>query len=313
MAGSLRAFGGAPLNGSKWVRVLYMDESGIGNIKSDPFLVVAGVVIHADTQWGMLANRLDQMLSNAVPPGAPKPRFLHAKDVFHGSGEFPRDVWDQPRRNALLRNIGSLVHEHNIPIVWIGIDRKKFARENSSVPAAELLETIYLTATVGCFMQTELFMRQDHMSAEVCSIVMEQNQELQKRIPEMVAFMRDPSKEATDALPGWERIMPLTKLIDAPSCQAKTASSILQIADYCAFALKRLLQGSAGAKRLTAVFSPQLLSYEPLKAGLKHHWNPVHMPSMWPFPVVYDDRKGFVRADGLADERQEHAQTAAGE
>lgn len=286
-----RALGGGPLNGSKWVRVLYMDEAGIGKIERDPHVIVAGVVIHADTQWGPLANRLDQLLTDATPAGAKKPRFLHAKDIFHGSGEFPRETWDLPRRNALLWDTGLLIHEFNVPVVWISIDRKALRREFPNLSAQEALETAYLVGAVGCFMQAEKFMRQDHVAGEVCSIVMEQNHELQKRIPEMVAFMRNPGEEEKNLLPGWEAVMPLTKLIDTPACQPKTASSILQLADYAAFAIKRLIQGSAGAKRLTGVFSPQLLRYEGLKPGHEHFWNPVHMPSEWGQPIRWDDRK----------------------
>lgn len=299
----LLAFGGGPLAGDRWVRVLYMDESGVGNIRSDPFVVVAGVIIHADTQWGELARGLDQLLSDATPAGTKKPRFLHAKDIFHGSGEFPRETWSLKRRNALLYATGSLVHEFQLPVVWMGIDRKKWARDFPDDPPEHHLRDAYTSAAVGCFMQAEKYMRQQDNAAEVCSVVMEQNHELQKRIPEMVAFLRDPADETKNLLPGWESVMPLSKIIDTPACQPKTASSILQLADYCAFSLKRRLQDSAGSKRLTAAFSPQMVRYVGLSKGAKDFWNPVHMPSEWPFPTVYDGQRGrFVRVDGKGDD-----------
>lgn len=296
------ALGGGPLDGNEWVRVLYMDESGIGQIKSDPFLVVAGVIIHADTQWAELAKRLDRLLTTTTPVGTPKPRFLHAKDIFHGSGEFPRATWSQELRNWLLERIGSLINEFKLPVVWLGIDRKRYARENPNISPQEQLETAYLVGAVGCFMQAERLMREEHLSGEVCSIVMEQNHELQKRIPEMVSFMRNPGDDTKNLLPGWERVMPLSKLIDTPACQPKTASSILQLADYCAFALKRRLQNAPGSKRLTAAFSPQLVRYERLGGERESMWNPVHMPSEWPYRVAFDEQKGkFVKVESEKD------------
>jgi hypothetical protein len=109
--GALKALGGAPLVGDCWVRILYLDESGIGNIKSDPILVVAGVIIHADTQWGAIQGRLDDLLTEMTPMGAKKPSYFHAKDVYHGSGEFPRNTWEEIRRNSLLRAVGEIVDE----------------------------------------------------------------------------------------------------------------------------------------------------------------------------------------------------------
>ncbi len=286
----LRAFGGA-LEGNRWVRVLYLDESGIGKITNDPIVVVAGVVVHADTQWGPLASKLEKLLSEAVPLGVKRPQHLHAKDIFHGSGEFPRETWDQARRNQLLHAVGSLVGEYNLPVVWSAADRGTHARKHPDDTPAQQLGDIYTICAVGCFMQAEAFMRQSHNDAEVCSIVMEQNHELQKGIPGMVAALKNPVEAFGELEPGWERIMPLRKLIDTPACQPKTASSILQLADYCAFAIKRVMQGSAGARRLTGPLAGNLLRYEDPKAraeGKVAFWSPIHMPTLWPYPVVLE-------------------------
>lgn len=299
--GALNAFGGAPLVGDKWVRVLYLDESGIGKLKHDPFVVVAGVIIHADSQWGLLARRLDELLSDATPFGSKRPQFLHAKDIFHGSGEFPRDKWDLKRRNKLLDSVGALVEEFSLPVVWISIDRKKFSKRFTGLNASEQVRECYTVAAVGCFMQAEMYMRQQHVSGEVCSIVMEENRELQKRIPAMIAFMRNPGDETKNLLDGWERVMPLTKLIDTPACQPKTASSILQLADYCAFSIKRRIENKPGSSRLTHGLAGNLLRYEDPSVNDKDlrefesvFWNPVHMPSRWGFPLKFEEGK-FVR------------------
>ena len=302
---ALRAFGGAPLAGDRWVRVLYLDESGVGNIKKDPIVIVAGVIIHADTQWGPLQRRLDDLLTEMTPFGVKKPDFFHATDVFHGSGEFPRDTWSQIRRNSLLAAVGGLVEEFKLPIPWMGVDRAEYARENPDDEQDERLRTCYTVAAVGCFMQAELFMRQRHMDGEVCSCVLEENKQLQKRIPEMIEFLRDPGEETKNLLEGWERVMPLTKMIDHPSPQPKTASSILQLADYCAFAIKRLLEKKGGGRRLTNPLKGHLLRYHVPGAPRRLAngkrpilWNPVHLPSQWGgTPIIFEDGQ-FRKVDG---------------
>lgn len=289
----LKAFGCGPLTGDRWVRVLYLDESGIGNLKDDPIVVVAGVIIHADTQWGVLANALSDLLSDAVPFTAPRPAHLHAKDIFHGSGEFPRNLWDRERRNKLLWSVGALVETYKIPVVWMSIDRKDYAKQHPDETPEEHIRDAYTTCAVGCFMQAEMYMRQQHNAAEVCSIVMEQNQSLQKRIPEMIQFMRDPGDQVADLLPGWEKNIPLAKIIDTPACQPKTASSILQLADYCAFAIKRRLENKPGYKHLTTPLAANLMKYG-MESG---YWNPVHMPTYWPVGMKYENRQ-FVTDEG---------------
>ena len=279
----LSAFGGcAPLAGDCWVRVLYLDESGIGNLKSDPILVVAGVIVHADSQWANVANDLDRILSDATPFLSPRPSHLHATDIFHGSGEFPRDKWDQDRRWKLLDSVGALVEKYGLPVTWIAEDRKEYAKEHVDDSPEDHLRDAYTVCAVGCMMQAEIYMRQSPNSAEVASIVMEQNKALQRRIPEMIAFMRSPGDQAKHLVAGWESAMPLTKIIDSPASQPKTGSSILQLADYCAFAIKRRAQNKPGGQRLVKPIVAQMLKLQ-MRSPL---WNPVHLPDFWPAKVT---------------------------
>lgn len=288
----LRAFGGGPLIGDQWVRVLYLDESEIGNIKRDPIVVVAGVLIHADTQWAAIADELRSLLLDATPFGAKTPAFLHATDIFHGSGDFPRDVWDKDRRHGLLDKVGGIVAKYDVPVVWSALDRKKYAREHPNDNAAAHLRDSYTVCAVSCFMQTEMYMRSLPNQAEVASIVMEQNAELQKRIPEMMEFGRNPVEEqdGEKLLPEWKDVLPFQKLIDTPACQPKTSSSILQLADYCAFSIKRRLQKDGYSRRLTSPLAPQFLMYRTVTLNSKERfWNPKFMPKAWNCTVEFRD------------------------
>jgi hypothetical protein len=57
----LRALGGGELKGEKLVRFAYLDESGTGNPKEEPFIIVAGFVVHADKQLKDLEKYLMTM------------------------------------------------------------------------------------------------------------------------------------------------------------------------------------------------------------------------------------------------------------
>jgi hypothetical protein len=291
----LAAFGGAPSRGTA-VRILYLDESGVGSLDKDPALVVAGVLIHADTQWGAIANRLREILLDAVPFGQPTPSCLHAKDMYHGTKEFHRDHWDKDLRFAMLDKVAVLPEEFGLPVVWSMMDRKAFARKFPALSPEEQTRTAYTVCSVACFMQAELYMRAIESEAEVASIMMEQNAELQRRIPEMFGYLQNPD-DTHELLPGWERVMPIRRLIDAPACQPKTASSILQLADFCAFALKRRVEERSHGTRFTAPMVKRLmLLREPKLSSKQTLWNPIVVPSMWDHKIRFDGAS-FVLAD----------------
>lgn len=44
------AGGGAELLGDGRVRIVYVDEAGIGDVESEPILVVTGVIVQGDHQ-----------------------------------------------------------------------------------------------------------------------------------------------------------------------------------------------------------------------------------------------------------------------
>lgn len=275
------ALGGGQLCGDRWVRMLYLDEAGIGKIDDDPFLVVAGVLIHADTQWSAIVNDLKTALLDATPFGVKTPAYFHAKDVFHGSGEFPRDKWPREVRTALLEKVGSIPYRYQVPVLWSAIDRRAFAKDHPGDTPRQHLTDAYSVAALTCFLQAEAYMRGLPNQAEVASVVLEQNHELQRRLPEILDLMNHPEDE-----PGldsnFKHYVPFQKIIDGPSSQPKSLSSLLQVADYCAFAIKRWQQKAPQATALTGVLAPQLLLFREA-AGPKTSasWNPVFMPQMW--------------------------------
>ena len=46
------------IDGDDLVRLIYLDEAGISNPAHEPFLVVAGILIHGDKQWKLIEGDL---------------------------------------------------------------------------------------------------------------------------------------------------------------------------------------------------------------------------------------------------------------
>jgi hypothetical protein len=165
------------LLGDQWVRVLYLDESGIGKIAREPYLIVSGVLVDGDRQWVPVKEHLRSLLEGAVPSGEPTPSCLHAVDIYHGSGEFPRDRWPQTLRFELLDNIAKIPVRFRLPIVWGLADRAKHATDRPGDTALQHRIDCYAQAAMICFLQVEWYMRNHARSRECASITIEQNTE----------------------------------------------------------------------------------------------------------------------------------------
>lgn len=95
---SIRAFGGGPLRGDRILKWAHLDEAGTS--AHEGCCVVAGIVSSPDGQWKQL-NRYLSDLRDEFAPDSPEIVF-HAKDIFHGTKAFHRDVWARDRRLELL-------------------------------------------------------------------------------------------------------------------------------------------------------------------------------------------------------------------
>lgn len=283
-----RSFGGGPLEGNRWVRVLYLDESGIGNLRKDPYLCVAGVLIDADTQWMPISNDLAEIVAQATPEGVARPPFIHAKDVYHGSGAYHRDKWPAENRIDVIAGVSGIPAKYDVPVIWCAIDRREHAEQHPDDTPQQHLIDLYCICVVTCLLQAEHYMRGLSDKSEVCSVVLEENREIQKRLPEIMDWIRNAEQHADAVEPGLLDIMPFRKIIDNPSSQPKSASSILQVADYCAFAIKRRVQQSKGGNHLIAPITSQLLLFKnPDKLNGPSMWNPKFLG--WPKGAVEFD------------------------
>lgn len=255
----LHAFGGGPLCGDKWVRTLYLDETGTGKVEHEPYLIMAGVIINVDKQYMAIKEYMRSLLEGATPEGQPIPKCLHAVDIYHGYGEFPKAAWPEDIRYELLDEVAKVPVKFKTPIVWSLIDRRDHAHRNPSDTRLQQLIDCYATVTTACLLQAEWYMREEVGEREVASITIEQATELQKRVKEV--FRKATSPEIIDEIyviskQEAEHLLPLKRIIDEPAFQEKTSSSILQLADYCAFAYKRAASRQQNFERLAKPLSP---------------------------------------------------------
>ena len=232
------------------MRFVYMDEAGIS--ASEPVTIVVGLVIDADKQLMQAETSLNEALKS-VPDKFSDGFIFHAKDIW-GNKSY-RDDWQMSDRLAFLKNIMSLPRRLNIPIAY-GLVRRGFdwgeeTTANINKAGLKMEQFDHIVSFGGCVARADKYIREHAEITEIASIVAED-------IPEMRRFL----KVAPDAYRGTGRTSPedhlrptlaeqrqgfiaqetemrISRIRKGIHFVAKQDDPILQLADACAFALRR--------------------------------------------------------------------------
>ena len=239
------------------MRFVYLDEAGIANIKDEPQVVVAGIIVHADKQWIPLEKYLQDMMIDLIPPDKRKGFYFHATDLFHGSGLTPREDFPKDYRWDVLEELCQIPIKFDLPIVMGFYDRKKVLEEDDISIHDATIQSLATSATI-CAMATERYMRQSAPKGEVATIVYEDNRNAKKIIRTLHNQLRSP-----ELIPSvkehWKEYLPLTRIVDTAHFAEKEDTSLLQLADVCAFILKRRLIGKKDVYRFSKHLEQNLI------------------------------------------------------
>ena len=144
------------------MRFTYLDESGIGNAKTEPFVVVAGVIVHADVQIRSIEQYLRDMASNYIHPPSHKFTHFHAKELFNGGKIFNRQTYPQELRWKILRELCEIPEKFDLPVVmgFVPRDKYKSAAFRSGWDDKKLAVGAQGLASTCCLIAVERYMRQ---------------------------------------------------------------------------------------------------------------------------------------------------------
>ena len=241
-----------PPAGDRIVRFIYLDAAGLSNPEHEPYVVIAGVIVHADKQWKVLGNHLSQMADEFAPPGQREDFAFHATELFSGGKRFPRDKYPKEWRWAVLDELVSIPEKFDLPIVFGCIPRSDVAEakplRNGTVVKPAVAGQIVTFIVAASLADRWMQMKAD--PDEIAAMIMENDDQSH-------AFIRLALRAISD--PMWSRHLDpeyhnlkVTRIIHPIHFEEKTDSSSLQIADVCAFAIKRKLMGTPECDRFYA-------------------------------------------------------------
>lgn len=237
------------------MRSVYLDESGIS--ANESIVVVAGVVVDADRQWLALRQYIDGLIKDYVPPEHQDGIVFHATDLFHGSGPvFGRHIYPAERAHEVLRHLLKAPEIFDLPVVFghlqkrippEGLSRKELRAEKARNHAV---------AFSLCATAAEKYMRQYSDPNEIATLTVENNTETQQAVRNIMGILRGQNLDSGGAREFFnlvantaEDCLPITRIVDSVNFQFKNDAILLQLADACAFAIRRYFEGKPTSEK----------------------------------------------------------------
>jgi hypothetical protein len=247
---------GEPLVGTNLMQLVYLDEAGKSNEVQEPYLVVAGVIVNPDQKWRDIENYFMNLSKKCFPGHSGPPIVFHAMHIFHGTHLFDRKKWSFPRRIRLLEKLASVPKDFNLPLVMGYVRRapvRKWLTENSpNMSAKNALAYMHAAAFFNAIRRVENWMFQNAKN-EVAMLIAEDAPEIKDRIRALHRIYTDRS---LNMLPvGAFRS---NRIVDAVHFAKKDQSLLLQIADHCAFIMKRKLMKRPELNKAFDMLAPQI-------------------------------------------------------
>jgi len=249
-----RGFGGVPLKGNKIVRLVYLDEAGISNPEHEPYLVVAGVIVNPDRQWKELEAYFRDLAYQLFPDADPYRFVFHAKDIFHGSGPFDRKTWSRKERMKIMGQLAQVPRLFALPIVMGELDRIKADQEVRRLSPDTTKKSrhnfIHTHAFINAIQRVQYWMEKN-APEETAMLIAEDT-------PEMKSTLKNVHEGYTDKTRQDDEAFRAPNIIDAVHFAQKKDSLLLQIADHCAFIIKRKLMGKSDVNEFYDAISPYI-------------------------------------------------------
>jgi hypothetical protein len=223
------------------MRLVYLDEAGIGDIVREPRLIVTGAIIDADRQWKEL-EAYYRALAQDIFPNEPLDRFVfHAKDVFHGAGYFRREKFSRHDRMRILKRLAQVPAIFSIPIAVTAIDRAKLREEllgagrNLSAngnPEKSVRVLSHSMAFVRTVHKVDYWMRRHAAPNEVAMLIAEDTAQVKEAFGMLhqAYTYRTYVEDVEDELQ-----FRAESIVDNVHFATKSQSILLQIADHAAF------------------------------------------------------------------------------
>lgn len=233
--------------------LVYLDESGIGDAKNEKYVVIAGVVVQAEQYKGVV-SRIDAIRDKYVPEKYRKGFVFHANEMFQGGERrISRDEFPMEQRQGALEELISIVSELHLPVVLAHHERQVVREHNPSLNEQEAVALTQAIAAMSCTLLVESFVQKNALASTLALLIYENNDQARGLVKTMHKKMQTGAnlERLTDPkdIERVGRVIPLRRVIDTAHFAEKDEAPILQLADVCAYFIRRRLAGRMDSQR----------------------------------------------------------------
>ena len=227
------------------MRLVYLDEAGIGNPKHEPTVVVAGVIVHGDEKLDRVKRHLKALVKKHIPEDCREGFICHAKEIFNGGGKVfdrkaPRLTDDE--RWALADDLAAIPAKFDLPIVVGWEERARICSEYGfpdSLSQHERTVAAHAVSFLFASSMVEAWMRK-HGKYENCLLIVENNKAAREVLLRVQQANQD-ERILAQLDDKARKMLPLTKIQEDPLFQEKRPANPLEVADFCAYIWKRFV------------------------------------------------------------------------
>lgn len=260
------------------LRFIYTDEAGTS--AKEPVVVMVGLVVNADLQLRP-AERLVQEVCAEVPEQFRNGFISHATSVWNDKKYRPE--WSREKRFEFLCHMMSIPRIIKMGVAWAAADK----REEGSFPPLQGYtrdQTLH-TGTFGfCIANADRFIRH-FFPGEVAALIAEDLPEMRTALRQRIQLLRSnrhiirPDQLNSYAYGKAATTMPSAKFFEYTISQVvnevlfvgKNGASLLQVADACAFGMRRYFAGLSQGKEFAQAILGKDHFLPSLQPGLLHN------------------------------------------
>ena len=240
------------------MRLIYMDEAGTS--AKEPIAVVIGIIVHPDTQYGVVRDHIYRLIGELVPAKYLPGFVFHASDIVNRR-EY-RDSWTTESRIAFLEGMMRIPQQFGLSIAY------SFVRKAQVKGVVKIVlepnQQMHLQAFTQCLHAADEHMNMRAWPTELASVVAEDNTEMRRALRTYTDLIkreaqagRRVQRQLFDAAGHVATIeatedLKLTRIIDTTHFVAKHEAPLVQVADACAFGFRRFLLGLKGGEQFAA-------------------------------------------------------------
>lgn len=244
--------------------LVYLDESGIGNIEHEKHVVVAGVIIQAE-QYKAVQKRIEEVRDKYVPERHRKGFVFHANELYQGmEKKISRDEFPLEQRRNALEELISILSEFHIPVVQGWHERAHVTKQHPELNSKKAVVLAQAIASTQCLATVEHFTRTYALQTSLALLIYENNDQCKTTVKVMQKQFQDPENLKKLASPkDYERaskVIPLQRVIDTAHFAEKSEAPMLQLADVCAYFINRRIMGRPDSMRFLKHIMNQLTS-----------------------------------------------------